>query len=262
MSTFDLVWDQTGERQYETGVNQCALFPMENGNYSKGVAWSGITAVTESPSGAEPTDLYADNIKFLSILSNEEFGATIEAYMYPDAFAECDGSASIATGVFIGQQTRKKFGLVYKTILGNDVDLNDHGYKLHFIYNALAAPSEKTYNSVNDNPDAAILSWEISTTPVNVTGYKPTATVIIDSTKVEAQKLAKLEEIIYGKAHELVSEEPSDWSTNYTKYFTKEGNEFKAVAAGVAPSFEEGTYYTANVEARLPLPDEIATIMK
>ena len=213
-----LVWDQTGERFYETGVKQGVLYPQgAEGTYPKGVAWNGLTAVTESPSGAEATPLYADDIKYLNLMSNEEFGATIEAYTYPDEFAECDGSAALATGVSIGQQKRKAFGLCYRTVLGNDVDNNDYGYKLHLIYGALAAPSEKAYSTINDSPEAITFSWEVSTTPVAVTGFKPTASVTIDSTKVDATKLAALEDILYGSESE---------------------------------------------EARLPLPDEIAQLMK
>lgn len=194
-----LVWDQTGERLYETGVKNAVLYPQETGGtYPKGYAWNGITAITESPSGAEATPLYADDIKYLNLMSNEEFGATVEAYTYPDEFAVCDGSASIATGVSISQQPRKPFGLAYKTTLGNDTEFNDHGYKLHIIYGALAAPSEKAYATINDSPEAITFSWELSTTPVNVTGHKPTASVTIDSTKVNAEKLAALEAILFG----------------------------------------------------------------
>lgn len=197
-----IVWDQTGERLYETGVKMGVLYPQEAGAYPKGVAWNGLTAVTESPSGAEATALYADDIKYLNLMSNEEFGATIEAYMYPDEFAACDGSASIATGVYVGQQKRKAFGLCYRTVLGNDVDSNDYGYKLHLIYGALAAPSEKGYATINDSPEAITFSWEVSTTPVAVTGFKPTACVTIDSTKCDATKLAALEAILYGSESE------------------------------------------------------------
>lgn len=194
-----IVWDQTGDRLYETGVKNGVLYVRgTDGNYEGGVAWNGLTAVTESPSGAEPTPLYADDIKYLNLLSNEEFAATIEAYTYPDEFMECDGSKSIATGVYIGQQARKTFGLCYKTTLGNDVDGNDHGYKLHIIYGALAAPSEKAYATINDSPEAVTFSWEISTTPVEVTGAKPTASIVIDSTKADKTKLAALEAILYG----------------------------------------------------------------
>ena len=200
-----LVWDKTGDRTYETGVRNGVLYPQSTGGtYPKGVAWNGLTAVTESPSGAEATALYADDIKYLNLYSTEEFGATIEAYTYPDEFAECDGSASIATGVTIGQQKRKAFGLCYRTVLGNDVDGEDYGYKIHIIYGAMAAPSEKAYNTINDSPEAITFSWEISTTPVSVSGFKPTASVTIDSTKVEPTKLKSLEDILYGKE----SEEP------------------------------------------------------
>lgn len=194
-----LVWDKTGERLYETGVKQGVLYPMDaNGAYPKGVAWNGLTNVTESPSGAEATALYADDIKYLNLMSNEEFGGTIEAYTYPDEFAECDGSASLATGVYIGQQARKTFGFCYRTTIGNDVESNAHGYKLHLVYGALASPSEKAYATINDSPEAITFSWEFSTTPVNVTGFKPTACLTIDSTKVDAEKLAALEKILYG----------------------------------------------------------------
>lgn len=194
-----LVWDQAGERFYETGVKNGVLYLKdETGAYSNGVAWNGLTAVTESPSGAEATPLYADDIKYLNLMSNEEFGATIEAYTYPEEFAECDGSASIATGVYIGQQTRKSFGLSYKTVLGNDEESNDYGYKIHLIYGCLAAPSEKAYATINDSPEAITFSWEVSTTPVTVDGFKPTASVTIDSTKVSAEKLAILEAKLYG----------------------------------------------------------------
>lgn len=212
-----LVWDQTGERLFETGVKQGVLYPQEGGAYPKGVAWNGLTAVTESPSGAEATPLYADDIKYLNLLSNEEFGATIEAYTYPDEFASCDGSAEIAPGVVIGQQKRKAFGLSYKTTLGNDVDSYDHGYKLHLVYGALATPTEKAYATINDSPEAITFSWEITTTPVAVKGFKPTAIVTVDSTKVAPEKLAALEDILYG---------------------------------------------TDDVEARLPLPDEVAELLK
>ena len=208
-------WDKTGERLYETGVKNGVLYVQEGGAYPKGVAWNGLTAVTESPSGAEATPLYADDIKYLNLISAEEFAATIEAYTYPDEFAECDGSAALADGVMIGQQARKTFGLCYRTTIGNDTDGNDHGYKLHIIYGALAAPSEKAYATINDSPEAITFSWEVTTTPVNVTGAKPTASITIDSTKATPEKLAALEKILYGDAE---------------------------------------------VEARLPLPDEIKSI--
>ena len=212
-----LTWYYTGKRFYETGVKQGVLYPQaEGGTYPKGVAWNGLTAVTESPSGAEPTPLYADDIKYLNLVSAEEYGATIEAYTYPDEFAECDGSAELVPGVTVGQQNRKTFGLSYKTTLGNDVAGNEYGYKLHLIYGAMAAPSEKGYATINDSPEAITFSWEVSTTPVSVTGLKPTASITIDSTKVDKSKLTALEAILYG----------------------------------------------SETDARLPLPDEIATLMK
>jgi hypothetical protein len=220
-----LVWDKTGERVYETGVKQAVLYTLnEAGAYANGVAWNGVTAVTESPSGAEPTALYADDMKYLNLMSAEEFGATIEAYTYPDAFAECDGSATLVSGVSIGQQPRKTFGLCYRTTVGNDTDNNEYGYKLHLVYGCLAAPSESAFNTINDSPEAITFSWEISTTPVNVTGHKPTARLTIDSTKADKDKLAALEAILYGK-------DPT----------TQGGN--------------DGT------DPRLPLPDEIKTLM-
>ena len=194
-----IVWDKVGEHIYETGISKGVLYLMgSNGEYTKGVAWNGLTSVTESPSGAESTALYADDIKYLNLVSAEEFGATIEAYTYPDEFAECDGSASLVPGLTIGQQTRKTFGLCYRTTLGNDVLGNGYGYKLHIIYGCTAAPSEKAYSTINDSPEAITFSWEVNTTPVNVTGHKPTALITIDSTKVDASKLASLEAVLYG----------------------------------------------------------------
>ena len=198
-----IVWDQTGERYYETGVKNGVLYLQDAANaYTKGVAWNGLTAVTESPSGAEASPLYADDIKYVNLMSAEEFGVTIEAYTYPDEFAECDGSASIATGVYIGQQKRKTFGLSYRTVLGNDTENNDYGYKLHLIYGAMAAPSEKAYATINDSPEAITFSWEVTTTPVSVEGFKPTASVTIDSTKADKAKLAALEAVLYGSETE------------------------------------------------------------
>ena len=202
-----ITWDNAGKRYYETGVKMGVLYPIQTGGqYNKGVAWNGLTAVTESPSGAEATPLYADDIKYLNLMSNEEFGCTIEAYTYPDEFAECDGSAALSDGVMIGQQKRKTFGLCYRTSLGNDVDGTDYGYKLHLVYGCLAAPSEKAYATINDSPEAITFSWEVSTTPVNVTGFKPTSQITIDSTKVDKVKLTSLEDILYGKDGEPASE--------------------------------------------------------
>ena len=197
-----LIWDKTGERQYETGVDRGVLYLFKDGAYKNGTAWNGLTAVNESPSGAEPTALWADNMKYLNLMSAEEFGASIEAYMYPDEFAECDGSKEIAPGVYAGQQKRSTFGFSYRTKIGNDVDGGDYGYKLHLLYGCLASPSEKGYSTENDSPEAMTLSWEISTTPVDVPGLKPTACITIDSTKVKAEELAALEDILYGSETE------------------------------------------------------------
>lgn len=197
-NTKKLSWDNSGERLYETGVKNGVLYVQNAGRYPKGVAWNGLTAVTESPSGAEATPLYADDIKYLELTSEEEFGGTIEAYTYPDEFAECDGSAELATGVKISQQKRKAFGLAYRTTIGNDEDGNDHGYKLHLVYGCKAAPSEKAYATINDSPEAITFSWEFTTTPVAVTGHKPTAHIEIDSTKADPTCLAALEAKLFG----------------------------------------------------------------
>ena len=200
MGTFaPLVWDETGKKLFETGVTNVALYPQDTtGVYGAGVAWNGVTNISESPSGAEATTLWANNGKYLNLYSVEEYASSIEAYTYPDEFAECDGSAEIAKGVSIGQQTRKSFGLAYKTLVGSDTDGNDHGYKLHLVYGCKAAPSERSHATVNDSPEALSFSWEISTTPVSVKGHKPTASVEIDSTKVDAEKLAAFEKILFG----------------------------------------------------------------
>ena len=211
-----LVWDVVGERNYETGVSKGVLYPMVSGAYPKGVAWSGLTTVTETASGAEATPLYADNIKYLNLMSVEELGGTIEAYTAPDEFGACDGTAELTTGVSIGQQPRQTFGLAYQTILGNDTENNKHGYKIHLIYGALASPTERSYATVNDSPEAMTMSWDFTTTPVSVTGFEPTSLVVIDSTKVDAEKLAAFEAIIYGSEDQ---------------------------------------------EARLPLPNEVATLL-
>ena len=212
-----IVWDAIGEHTFETGVRNGVLYLQGvEGTYNTGVAWNGLTSVSESPEGAEATDLYADDIKYLTLMSAENFKATIEAYTYPVEFEECDGSATIANGVVIGQQSRKPFGLCYRTAIGNDTDGNEHGYKLHIVYGCQASPSEKQYSTINDSPEAITFSWEVNTTPVNVTGKKPTATLIIDSTKADKAKLTALEGILYG---------------------------------------------SESTEPRLPLPDEIATLM-
>lgn len=197
-----LTWDQIGEREYETGVDRGVVYPQNNGEYPKGAAWNGLISVTQSPSGAEPTPLYANNRKYLNLLSVEELGFSIEAYTYPDEFAECDGSASIATGVRIGQQKRKTFGFCYRSLIGNDTEGTNHGYKIHIIYGALAAPTEQADTTVNDSPEAKTMSWECSTTPVDVEGYEPTASIDIDSTTVDPAKLKALEDILYGTESE------------------------------------------------------------
>jgi hypothetical protein len=196
-----LVWDQTGERLYETGVDHGVLYiPDAGGAYSTGVAWNGLTSVSEAPSGAEPNAQYADNIKYLNLYSAEEFGATIEAFTYPDEFNPFDGLATPSPGVLVGQQTRKNFGLSYRTKIGNDIDGNDHGYKLHLIYGCTASPSEKAYNTINDSPEAITFSWEVATVPVQVTDYSPTSVMTIDSTKVSVSALNTLENALYGSA--------------------------------------------------------------
>lgn len=198
-----LVWDAVGSRIYETGDDHAVLYPQNaDGTYAAGVAWNGITAVTQSPSGAESSPLYADNIKYVDLRSAEEFGATIEAYTYPDEWAECDGSKEVAPGVFAGQQSRRSFGFSYRSLIGNDTQQDQYGYKLHMIYNATASPSEKGYQTVNDSPDAITFSWEISTTPITITGFKPTAEITIDSTKVDQAKLTQLENLLYGTENE------------------------------------------------------------
>ena len=213
-------WDETGKRLYETGVDRGVLYVQDTlGAYPLGVPWNGLVGVTESPSGAEAQPKYADNIKYLNLVSREEYGSTIEAYTYPDAFGACDGTEEAEVGVLLGQQSRKQFGLCYRTVLGNDVEGNDLGYKLHLIYGALAAPSEKAYSTINETPDAITFSWTVTTTPVAVTGFKPTASITINSTTANPTALAALETILYG-------------------------------ATG-----------TPNVNGRLPLPDEVLTLM-
>lgn len=212
-----ITWDKTGEKRYESGVNHGVLYPQaNNGTYPNGYAWNGLTGVTESPDGAEPTDLWADNIKYASLRSAETFGGTIEAYTYPDEFAECDGSVVPAAGVKLGQQKHKPFGLCYRTEIGDDADPN-RGYLLHIVYNATASPSEKAYETINDSPDAITFSWEFDTTPIDVAGgYKPVSTITIDSTKIDATALSNIENVLYG---------------------------------------------TTSADARLPLPDELLTMV-
>lgn len=213
-----LVWDQVGQKTYETGVKNGVLYPMsDDGLYPKGVAWNGLQKVSEKPTGAETTDLFADDAKYLSLISAEKFEASIEAYTYPDEFEQCDGSAELTEGVSIGQQSRKAFGMSYITTKGNDIKNNSYGYKIHLIYNALASPSEKAYSTINDSPEAITFSWELKTTPVAVSGFKPTASLVIDSTKVSEAGMKAIEDVLYG---------------------------------------------TELTEARLPLPDEVKSIIE
>ena len=193
------MWDEIGKRYYETGVDRAMLYKMKDNAYPLGVPWSGITSVEESPSGAESNGFYADNIKYFNLTSAEEYACTIGAYMYPDEFAECDGSVEVADGVRIGQQTRAPFGFCYRTVLGNDTQKNKYGYKLHLVYGCEASPSSKEHGSVNDSPEPAEMSWEVNTTPVPVKGHEPTATMEVDSTKTPPEKLKLLEDILYGK---------------------------------------------------------------
>ena len=226
-ATGKIKWDQTGQRNFETGVDHGVLYPVsEDGTYPKGVAWNGLINVTERPSGAEATPVYADNIKYLNLFSAEEYKATIEAVTYPDEWEACDGSAEVATGATIGQQDRQGFGFCYRSLIGNDTKDTKFGYKLHIVWGCKASPSEKSHNTVNETPETASMSWEISTTPVDVTGFKVTATMEIDSTKTSVDKMAKIEEILYGK-DEVTDGTPA-----------------------------------AAVDARLPLPDEIIAILK
>lgn len=197
---FALTWDQDGERLYETGVDHGVLFPRTGGTYGDGVAWNGLTSVEENPSGAENTAVWADNIKYLNLTSAEDYGFTIGAYTYPDEWAECDGSKAVKPGIYIGQQERKKFAFSWRSRIGNDEDGTEHGYKIHIAYNCSASPSSRAHNTINDSPEAAEMSWEVTTTPTPVTGHKPTAHIYIDSTLVDATKLASFESILYGTA--------------------------------------------------------------
>lgn len=261
-----LSWDETGKRLYETGIEKGVLYPINaDGEYKPGVAWNGLTSVSESPSGAEATALYADDIKYLNLYSAEEFGATIEAYTYPDEFAECDGSKELAAGVVVGQQARKTFGLAYKTLVGNDVDGQDHGYKLHLIYGAMCSPSQKQYQTVNDSPSAITFSWEVKTTPVTVPNMKPTASITIDSTKVDAAKLTILENKLYGTdagtTYEAVT--PAGSENPVTEgWYEKDGDNYVLSADTTVDPLK--TYYkqvTVTAEdPYLPLPSEVASI--
>ena len=261
-------WDKVSERLYETGVKNAVLYPFNTTTkaYDNGVAWNGITGITETPSGAEATALYADNIKYLNLISTETFAATIQAYMYPDEFAILDGTAAVATGVTIGQQKRGTFGLSYRTELGNDTENNDYGYKLHIIYGGVATPSEKAYNTINESPEAITFSWTVNTTPVDVPGFKPTATLTIDSTKVDETKLNELLDILYGTtgtiSYEAVASPEGNPSENeYYERSVSAGSYVYTLSTDT--TVESGKTYYSKVETggttpSLPLPDDIA----
>lgn len=245
-----ILWDQTGQHLYETGTDHVVVYPAaSNGTYPNGYAWNGVTGYTESPSGADETALYADNIKYLSLRAAEEFGATITAYTYPDEFAILDGSASPVPGVKVYQQARKSFGLAVRTLIGNDVDSNDHGYMLHLVYGLTASPSERSYSTVNDSPEAIEFSWELSSVPVAVNGYKNTAVITIDSTKVDEEKLRSLENILYGTDGAITYSQQS--LVNYDSYsaVTPEGTENPVTEGWYERSGEEGSYvYTLTAD--------------
>ena len=268
-----MVWDQAGERTYETGVSECALYVAGTGaTYQTGVPWNGLTGVTETPSGAEETALYANNSKYLSLRSAEEFGGTIEAYTYPDDWAQCDGSATLVTGVHIGQQNRKSFGLAYKTVVGNDTEGEAHGYKLHLIYGASVSPSERAYATINDSPEAITFSWEFTTTPVSIdstivgTSFKKTSILTIDTTELtggkDNTKLATLEGILYGTGADAYVEATDVTSENFASkkgnLYTKDGSTYTSAASATYSS--SATYYYKNASPRLPLPEEVFTI--
>ncbi len=272
-----LIWDAVGERFYETGTKNGVLYPQVNGAYPSGVAWNGLTAVTESPDGAEPTDLWADDIKYLSIRSVENYKGTIEAYTYPEEFAECDGSAVLMPGVTIGQQPRKPFGFSWVTTIGNDTEYDDFGYKIHLVWNATASPSEKSYQTINDSPEAITFSWEIDTTPTNVSGHKATAHMEIDSTKFTGDALAKLqalEAVLWGRdaaeAQDATYKKATGtYQASGVDYYTKNGNVYTKVTVPSESDFDE--YYVINTPAtdavtavtpHLPLPDDIIYILE
>ena len=269
-TTYALTWDEVGDRLYETGTKNGVLYVYNTTakKYGTGVPWSGLTAVTESPSGAEETALYADDIKYLSLRSAEQFGGTIEAYMFPDEWAKCDGSAAIATGVNIGQQTRSMFGFVFKTVIGNDTTGNDYGYKIHIIYGATASTSQRSYATINDSPEAITFSWEFTTVPVNVAGFKPTAIVTVDSTTADATALANLEAILFGSdgGDTYTAADTSDGFKPGLIYFERTGtgteqDPYVYTATEATAPVVSTTYYTNGAQtARLPMPDEIADI--
>lgn len=260
-----LKWDQEGTRLYETGVDHGVLFTLARTGYEEGCAWNGLSSVSESPSGGEASPVYADNMEYLNLTSAEKFGATIEAYTYPDKWAECDGSAEVAKGVSIGQQTRKKFGLSYRSLIGNDVEETDYGYKIHLIYNGKAAPSERSRQTVNESPEATALSWTVSTTPVDVSAinpktgrpYKPLSHLTIDSTTVDPAKLAAFEEILYGRDGVYTETVDTEFDSAKAYYELVDG---AYVLTSDAAKIDGKAYYeetTAPIKSRLPHPDEV-----
>ena len=260
-------WDQVGEKKYKTGVDHGVLYPQKNGAYPKGVAWNGLTAVNKTPSGAEDNKLYADNMQYLNLKSAEILGLTIECYFYPDEWAECNGESALAEGVFAGQQRRNTFGFSYRNKLGNDTEGEDYGFELNLIYGCSSAPSEQANNTVNDSPEASTFSYEVSTTPVNISGvgpdgkpYKPTACITIDSTKVDKDKLTDLEKILYGTDGTYIATSDDSFNGGKEYYELVNGEYVKTKDVSKQPG---KTYYeqtTEPTDGRLPLPDELKTI--
>lgn len=260
-------WDQIGEKKYKTGVDHGVLYPQKNGAYPKGVAWNGLTAVNKTPSGAEDNKLYADNMQYLNLKSAETLGLTIECYMYPDEWAECNGEAELADGVFLGQQRRNTFGFCFRNKLGNDTEGEDYGFELNLVYGCSASPSEQSNQTINDSPEAATFSYEVSTTPINVSGvgpdgkpYKPAASITVDSTKVSREKLKALEEILYGKDGVYVKTMDSSFSDEKEYFELVNGSYVKTSDEAMMPGKDYYDETVAPVDGRLPLPDEIKTL--
>ena len=266
-----LVWDQVGERFYETGTKKGVLYLQQSGAYPAGVAWNGLTAVNESPEGAEANDIYADDIKYLTLRSAENFKATIEAYTYPEEFEECDGSRIITSGVTIGAQPRKSFGFSFVTTYGNDTELDEYGYKIHLIYGATVSPSEKSYQTINDSPEAISFSWEVDTIPVPVTGYKPTAHIVINSTKftttAQQNALKTFEDVLYGNSGDVYYPTADTSKQQGKTYYTRSGSGTTespyTYTQFTGQSFVDGTTYYEKSDgtARLPLPDEVIALL-
>lgn len=260
-------WDQIGERKYKTGVDHGVLYPQKNGAYPKGVAWNGLTAVNKTPSGAEDNKMYADNMQYLNLKSAEILGLTIECYMYPDEWAECNGEAELAEGVFLGQQRRNTFGFSYRNKLGNDTEGEDYGFEINLVYGCSASPSEQSNQTINDSPEAATFSYEVSTTPINISGvgpdgkpYKPAASITVDSTKVSREKLVKLEEILYGKEGVYVKTMDSSFTDEKEYFELVNGSYVKTSDEAMMPGKDYYDETVAPVDGRLPLPDEIKTL--